>query len=164
MNTLDQKVGEYKQYINNHQANVWKAWIENLSSFIVYFNIDNTISLNKAIIEHDASKHSKEEFEPYRKQFFPVNDKEKEGNKESFDMAWEHHYKNNPHHWNYWVDEETNIPKEMDDENIVHMLCDWMGMGMQFNNTAAEYYEKNKDKINLAPNTRIKVESYLAKM
>lgn len=162
MTTLDEKREEYKKYIENHQANVFKVWMENLHLVVDYFKLDNVKDINNAIIKHDESKYSEEEFEPYRKQFFPVNEEEKANNKGSFDMACEHHYKNNPHHWDYWVEEDGTI-KEMDDNNIIHMICDWMAMGIQFGNTAAEFYEKNKDKIKLGPNTRIKVEAYLAK-
>jgi hypothetical protein len=31
----------------------------------------------------------------------------------------------------------------------VHMVCDWMAMSMKFGDTAKDYYENNKDKIDL---------------
>ena len=166
-NTVEQKKKEYIEYIDNHQANVWNAWCKNMNLFLDIFpflsDLVNQKKIQNNIIIHDKSKYSDEEFEPYRIQFFSINDKEKEGNKENFDMAWKHHYTNNMHHWNYWVNEKGEA-KEMDDFSIIEMICDWMAMGVQFNNTAAEYYEKNKDKINLASNTRIKVESILIKI
>lgn len=159
------KRNEYHVYIYNHQQNVFKAWMTNMNIFLLLVPMDEESirQLNVEIINHDTSKFSEEEFEPYRKNFFPVSDKEKENNKGDFDMAWEHHYKNNPHHWNYWVD-ENGVAKEIDEINIIHMICDWMAMGMQFNNTAAEYYFKNKNKINLHPVTREKVEYILSRM
>ena len=33
--------------------------------------------------------------------------------------------------------------------DCVHMICDWMAMGYKFGDTARQYYESHKDKINL---------------
>ena len=36
-----------------------------------------------------------------------------------------------------------------DEINCVHMVVDWIAMGFEMGDTAKEYYEANKDKINL---------------
>lgn len=165
-NTYQECSDRYIKYIDQHVANVFKAWIEAKPIFLMDKTIDIKYAIDgivRDLLQHDKSKYLSEEFEPYRRNFFPVSEEEKKNNKESFEMAVQHHYAVNDHHWNHWLNENKQ-PQEMTDVAIVHMICDWMAMGMQFGNTAAEYYNKNKDNIILAPNTRIKVESILSKM
>jgi hypothetical protein len=73
-----------------------------------------------------------------------------EKDKEEFNAAWENHKEKNPHHWENWTKKEGGWVC-----NCVCMVVDWMAMGMKFNDTPREYYEKNKDKIKL-PNYAIK--------
>lgn len=35
-------------------------------------------------------------------------------------------------------------------EDIIHMVIDWTAMGYKFGDTAQQYYESNKDKIELS--------------
>lgn len=140
----------YLDYIREHYNNVQKAWViiqDRCKDKGFAFLYDNYrfFSLDQMIKKHDESKLSKEEFVPYRMKFFPtkydisyVEDVEKE-----FNQAWEHHKKHNDHHWENWV----NIEHPYSEVFVVHNICDWMAMGMKFNDTAKEYYEKNKDKI-----------------
>ena len=44
---------------------------------------------------------------------------------------------------------------------LAEMICDWIAMSMVFGNTALSYYEENKEKINLAPETRLRLEAVL---
>lgn len=89
----------------------------------------------------------------------------------TFDKAWEHHFKVNKHHWDHWCynwelnesgiplsECELSTPLEIPDRYIIEMICDWTAMGYKFNNTAKEYYLKNKNKIKLNPKTRYKLE------
>jgi len=160
---VDVKREEYRQYIDNHMANVWNSFINNKYLFIDTFGLITCAKAQSNIINHDKSKLEPEEFEPYRKNFYPVSDEEKENNKRSFQMAVQHHYEHNPHHWNHWVDSEGNV-EEMDDIHIIEMICDWMAMGIQYGNTAKQYYEKEKHNIKLGPYTRAKVELFLSKI
>lgn len=141
------KTQEYLDYIKEHVTNVNKAWIEVQSKckdmrFIwddFYF-----ISIDSEISYHDLSKLSEYEFVQYRKAFYPVN----EETDFNIDQAWEHHKKNNPHHWENW----TSIKPYSDADwevHCVHMVIDWIAMGYKFGNTAKDYYENNKDKINI---------------
>ena len=93
---------------------------------------------------HDLSKLSEHEFVQYRKAFYPTETEDK------FDMteAWNHHKKNNPHHWEHWTQKGFYHPNEWE-VHCVHMVVDWTAMGYQFGDTAQEYYEANKDKIKL---------------
>ena len=54
--------------------------------------------------------------------------------------AWENHKKNNAHH--------HEVIKDRFD--VVHMVIDWTAMRYQFGDTAQEYYERTKDKIQLS--------------
>ena len=98
-----QKREEYMAYIDEHINNVKKAF-KLFSSIDWRNNPEIQEAIKETIVEiesHDSSKYSEEEFEYYRMHFYPINDEEKEMSEEMFDKAWEHHYLNNPHHWNY---------------------------------------------------------------
>jgi ubiquitin-protein ligase len=97
---------------------------------------------------HDDSKLSHEEFIPYRKKFFPCSQDAKKVFEDEFDLAWEHHKKKNPHHWEYWLKNKPSTPY---DKSLyaVEMICDWMAMGYKFGDTAEQFYQNNKHKITL---------------
>lgn len=111
-------------------------------------------------LTHDLSKLSGSEFIPYANYFYK-DDPTKE-DKLRFRMAWRHHYLNNPHHWQYWTTRTVeNIPVDMPEKHVKEMLVDWDAMGLKFNDSAAEYYLDNKDKIIVTENTRKLIEKYL---
>ena len=76
-----------------------------------------------------------------------------------FKRGWLHHQHVNPHHWNYWVLDEEPLP--MPEVHIREMIADWMAMSMVFKNDVTEWYEKMKKTMNLHPDTKAKVESFL---
>lgn len=168
MNVLEARE-QYTDYIDSHVANVYKAWKESENSGIFSSLLDHmdqvqVSSLVKNILDHDRSKYSKEEFEAYRKNFYPITEGEKELNKKHFDKAWDHHYTNNLHHWQGWVDHSTGFAKPMDDIYILEMMCDWIAMGYYNKNTPNQYYEQAKSTINFHPETKDKVETILNAM
>jgi len=133
---------DYFKYVLEHKKNVFKTcWSK---------------GLYKHAITHDLSKFSSQEFVSYAKYFY-IN---KEEFKQEFDKAWEHHYKNNPHHWDYWLD-ENGVPKTIPDRYLRQMIADWEGMSLKFGDTAQEYYLNNYKKIKLDRDTRIKLEMML---
>ena len=157
---------EYFKYVIEHKKNVFKtAWERGL-----YIHA----------ITHDINKFSLKEFMPYANWFYGHSGVklEKEYNKEqlnnnmsclsrnyleckkNFTKAWEHHYTNNFHHWQYWLD-ENGEPKEIPNKYLEQMIADWEGMALKFGDTAQTYYLKNKDKIKLTRITRAKVEKNL---
>ena len=149
-NTLDliYKTKKYLDYLHKHIQNVSKAWtvlVERCSDMSFIRNDSLYFAIDKELEFHDLSKLSPEEFIPYRKQFFPVNEDEKKHS--GFAKAWKHHKENNLHHWETWTQKEFNNTDEWQ-IHCVHMVVDWMAMGYQFGDTAQEYYEKN-NKINL---------------
>ena len=158
------KVREYDNYIVEHRDNVriaWKKYCEEIADTLT-ISPDHINIINVNILEHDKSKYSPYEFEPYRQWFYPMKDEEKD--KLAYDKAWLHHIANNPHHWQYWVninDDGSIEAIEMDDVYLVELFCDWVAMSYKFHNNPNDYYGERKDKIILAPNTRNKLEALL---
>jgi hypothetical protein len=82
-----------------------------------------------------------------------------------FEMAWLRHARRNPHHWQYWA-----LPTE-DGEKLYDvpeywlrvMVCDWWGAGraQRTKSNPKEWYAKNKDKIRLSPNSKVRLEALL---
>lgn len=171
---------EYLNYLKNHINKVKEAYY---NKFVPLLSDDTeariilkTITVNEFkeairnaennIIKHDESKYYDEEFNHYRIRFYPTIE-EKEwlkanyGNNEDefVEEAWRHHYKNNPHHPKYWVNEETGEINDMPLKFIIEMLCDWMSFG---DNTKDFYYNKAVDeKASMSTRTKEIVEQIL---
>ena len=115
------KCDEYKQYILRHKNGVIQAYNEIMLNpeFILPSTIygvpltaavwDATVSaIRSDIMSHDDSKWSDEEFEAYRRKFYPtanetnVSDDTKALYDSEFAEAWKHHFTNNYHHPLYW--------------------------------------------------------------
>jgi predicted 3-demethylubiquinone-9 3-methyltransferase (glyoxalase superfamily) len=75
-------------------------------------------------------------------------------------MAWRHHYRNNPHHWQYWLD-KNGEPEEIPIIYLEQMIADWECMAIKFGDTAQQYYLNNYKRINLEYNTRLLLEHML---
>lgn len=82
--------------------------------------------------------------------------------KQPFDIAWNHHQKRNPHHWQYWVLMNDNGSVEampMPFEDKVEMLCDWMGAGAAIKRKAPSkaetkaWFDKNRANMKLHSST-----------
>lgn len=133
------------------------------------------------LIVHDLSKFRLDEFIPYAQYFYDDGLKKREdidsfllfSNPESapfgyfvkdrFNMAWLLHQRRNPHHWQWWYlvqDNDPSTPIPMPESFIREMVADWAGAGRTITGgwTVAEWYNKNKDKIQLHPDTRELVE------
>ena len=150
---IKMKEREYKQYVDEHTRNVQTAW-ENMKNSTVqdyirsveessdsFYVLMQIVNLN--ISNHDRSKYGPEEWEYYRKEYYPVDAKEKEKNKADYDEAWKHHYTNNLHHWNWWY--LNNLTEKMPFAHVIEMCCDWIAMSMKFGGTAWEWYNKQTD-------------------
>jgi len=144
MDKQAEKIIEYANYIRDHRENVMKAWKslqEPCKSMNFIYDDCLYEAINWNIQLHDKSKYSQEEFIPYQLHFFPVDVQPiKETLDIDFANAWEHHKKHNRHHWQY-IGIYGGI------EDVVEMVCDWMAMGMQFGDTAENYYLKNQSSI-----------------
>ena len=150
----------YTQYIDEHKANVEKAY-----RWLVDHNIfeDREIPVN--IIGHDLSKYGTDEYKAYDAYFYGKRNKEVE---KAFNYAWLHHIHANPHHWQYWVlkhDDEPEEALEMPLEYAVEMICDWWSFSFKTGNLYEifDWYKKHKGMV-LHEKTRKFVEDTLDKI
>lgn len=157
------KVQEYLDYINNHVGNVIMMYKKDFYHFLdnedlvitnEYFSTEEfkaaIAELADTIESHDASKYDEEEFNAYRRHFHPTKAEEAEEDQQTqrdeFEAAWEHHYTNNPHHPQYWVNKETGVPTDMSLRAIIEMICDWNAMSYKFGQITTDWYENKADK------------------
>lgn len=180
----NKKEEEYLNYIKDHKDNVVIAFNKYFLSIIkqnkelpeskyyTYDDLYNAIEeLEKGrIYDHDMSKYSDEEFEPYRAKYYAtekessgLTDEEKTELDRKADLAWKHHYENNPHHPKYWLDKETNKPTDMDLISIIEMICDWEAMSMKFDGNTIDWYANDADeeKTDMTDRTKSIVEEFL---
>lgn len=156
----------YRAYIDEHVANVKEVW-ERMQPLLKgkFFLCDWTWHcVNGLVAEHDASKYETMEFDGYRNYFYPIEGEHRD--KAAFNLAWNHHQKTNPHHWEYWCligrnggMEALNMPFAY----IFEMLCDWTAMSLKFRDTPSAFYEKNKEAMTLSDSTRRTIEAWLPK-
>lgn len=160
MDEYNQKIKEYKEYVDDHIANVRKAFNfygEALCDRL-HLDIDRLADM---VDDHDKSKYSAEEFEGYRCYFYPTEEESadpetKAFNKKKFDAAWLHHLRNNAHHPEFWIyRDENDIPKchPMDPIHVAEMLLDWAGMSIAKHDTAYLYWANNMSEKPLHPDT-----------
>jgi hypothetical protein len=122
-------------------------------------------------IVHDWSKFLPDEFIPYARYFEkPRRDKRGEydaaaAEDNDFLIAWLKHQRRSPHHWQYWIlvqDEDDDKILPMSERYRKEMLADWRGAGRTYgNNDTANWYLRNKGKIQLHHDTRKWIESQI---
>lgn len=121
----------------------------------------------KQLIVHDLSKFSRAEFGPYVRRFESgrAGYDDHSRDPDEFKRAFEHHWRHNPHHWEYWVDyiPGWEVPFQMQEKYALEMVADWMGAGRGYVGhwDISEWYESNRDRIKLHPETRKYVETVL---
>ena len=134
---LDGYQKEYQDYVVAHKERVqqFADWLkENLPELFATIDID---LFDELIKEHDESKFSEEEFEPYAQRWFGDKKKTPEYNR-----AWEHHWQNNEHHPEYWLGDDMPLIY------ILEMICDWGSFSIEkkdFNELSDFYYNKAKE-------------------
>lgn len=167
--TLADAEQEYKDYITEHIENVKKVWdvVKTIDNKWIQNNLEQ---LEENIKHHDESKWSDEEFEAYRKKYYPIDDEERTHADADFEPAWNHHYTNNKHHWQYWTCSDGDLDAtKHNDERIdndvmvayIEMLCDWGAMSIKFGNRPDEWYKSNKDNMTLWTNEQKELEKIL---
>ena len=146
---------EYLKYVLRHKWYVFLACLK------------MQVPLPSAIL-HDWDKFLPDEWLPYAATFY-----DKSGNKQykehpSFTVAWNAHQKRNKHHWQYWMitwdrGETECIP--MPDAARREMIADWMGAGKALGKPKLwEWYEQNREKIQLHSDTRIWVDNEIKRL
>jgi hypothetical protein len=136
------------------------------------------------LLIHDWSKFLPSEFFPYSQYFYNKERQAAEGLdaigefglaelapfgfyiKDRFNVAWLLHQRRNPHHWQYWYlmqDNDPNFPLPIPEKYAREMVADWAGAGRAITGKweVAAWYEMNKGKILLHPDTRLFVENLL---
>jgi hypothetical protein len=129
------------------------------------------------LLVHDYTKFSKAEWSPYVDRFFRGNSgkEDKTYDPDSFKEAWKHHWQNNPHHWEYWVNHlgarsiYDNTHTQFEEAQIMpvtyvrEMVADWIGAGRAITGKwgIEGWYNNTKGKQNLHYLTRQLVEDIL---
>ena len=126
-------------------------------------------------IVHDLSKFRPSEWFPYANYFYNKDGSQRQHSDETgyykpydtgdmaFDFAWLLHQKRNRHHWQWWILPEDNGGTKvmpMETVYVKEMVCDWTGAGLAqgHGRDVKPWYEKNKEKMRLHPDTREVVE------
>lgn len=144
---------KYQEYLKGHIQNVNDAL-----ELIIRTRKDNQFIQDEQEVlrnickQHDISKYCSDEYEPYLHHFYPTcPDHERET--EAFELACRHHIRNNKHHWDFWLNEDTgelNVPDEREYKlYCVERVCDWLAMAKQHNEYKTDWWDANKDAIKL---------------
>lgn len=139
---------KYLEYLEGHIGNVKEAF-DILCTLDIPFIKENKNELLSIVSSHDESKYEEPEWSAYLHHFYPTCD-EDSLKTEEFEEACRCHIQNNPHHWDYWV-EDGKLIDDIDEREYklytVERLCDHMAMSIQNNNRPADWYYANKDHI-----------------
>jgi hypothetical protein len=156
---------EYEKYIIEHKERVkqFADWLE--ENLPEVFNDVDLEAFHEVIEEHDESKFSEEEFEPYAQKFYgkqDINGKPLDY-VPGYDEAWKHHWMNNEHHPEHWLGEDMPLIY------ILEMICDWGSFSIDngdMSELSKYYYDNAKDdeEKNLSDNTKIIIEEILDKI
>ena len=160
---------EYNDYIRTHCMNVSNGlqWMIDCLPLkdLGYSDMDISWAVNHATM-HDASKWSKEEYDPYDAYFYGGNRSNKVVS--DFNYAWLRHIHHNPHHWQYWVlvnDDKENGSKALEIPGcyILEMLADWWSFSWKNDDLYEifDWYDKHADYIQLHKLARARVEDTL---
>lgn len=159
---------EYNKYLENHIGGVIKGfeWFaENLPDFVSASGGYKV--LKSLMMAHDVSKYDDIEYEAYDAYFYGSRTDEVEY---AFAYAWNHHQKNNKHHWQYWTlindDDGEPYAVEMPLCFVIEMICDWWSFSWNKNNLMEifDFYNSHKNTMILHENTRAIVEEILNKI
>ena len=147
------KEKEYLNYIYNHKLNIEDAFMEMVMCPDLdwigwdFYHTD----LYERILEHDNSKYDKEEFNAYRKNYYPVDKEEKELNQDDFELAWKHHWESNRHHWQcrqYDICPDDKLTKSQI-LDCLENICDWLAIGYVKGDRPYQFYNQIKEEINI---------------
>ena len=117
------------------------------------------------LLIHDWSKLTHSEWTPYVHMFYRP-DIHKDDKQDAFDRAWLHHQRHNLHHWQSWIlrnDDGRVIALEMPERYARELVADWAGAARAITGSCdvRPWYEKNRGKIMLHPQSRELIERLL---
>lgn len=154
---------EYDEYLRNHISNVRRTWYNVLyPALLAEGNLSAEVlaKVCSAVDSHDLSKYSPDEYSAYLNHFYPHESctLSKTEVQTAYDLAWLHHQKTNPHHWQYWVllrDEGKLEALDMPIEYIIEMACDWHSFSATYpESTAYHWYSTEGSKMTLSKATK----------
>lgn len=155
------KEQEYYKYLKIHEVRLKASFNDRIYALknALLLSKEQCEELKERILKHDASRYTPEEWDNWRKSYFPVNDKEKEEGEKTEKEARKHHYKVNAHHPEHWNG------KEMDKVSIAEMIIDWEADSKVDGGNPLKWWlyndeAKEKKKL-LNPKTREEVERVL---
>lgn len=163
---MENKYQQYDAYLQEHVRNVITGfeWLQmHISELFSEFDAEEVALV---AMRHDASKWDEAEYDAYAEYFYGERSAEVE---EMFDMAWLHHQHNNPHHWQHWLlreDEGRIKALQMPKLTILEMIADWWAFSWKNDNLYEifNWYDQNKSKIIVNPDSREYLESTLDKL
>lgn len=146
------------------KPNFQYAWYVARHKYFVFVAGRKTRAPLWRLLIHDWSKMSAAEWKPYVDSFYGPG--RTPAVRAAFDAAWLHHQHRNPHHWQHWLLREDNGNLKflkMPDNFVREMVADWAGAGRAITGKweIKEWYEKNRDKIQLHEHTRDRVEALI---
>ena len=149
----------YIDYIKDHINKVKKSFDQRsaLLQKVLTLSHSEMEELIGRVENHDASKYGIEEFPAYRNYFYPATNEVKDDM--NFAKAWEHHYKTNDHHPEYWV--VNNVPREMPKVAIAEMILDWEAMSRNFGGNPRKWFSESGKSLVFNPRTLIEVKRAL---
>lgn len=115
------------------------------------------------LVVHDWSKFLPSEAPHYGRQYYGPRDQ-----RWAFERAWHLHQRRHPHHWEYWVSPDYDVPLVMPEPLVREMVADWMAATRMIQGRWPEigdwpWFEKNfRYRVRLHPATRSLVERILA--
>ena len=150
---------QYMKYIKDHISRVKKSFDERgpMLQRVMNLTHEEMSDLAARVAKHDDSKFSNEEFPQYRNWFYPAENEMK--NDSDFAKAWEHHYKTNDHHPEYWV--VNGVANEMSRVAVAEMILDWEAMSRTFGGNPRSWYATSKSKFVFNPKTEFLVDRAL---
>ena len=155
---MESAIEKSKNYVDKHKKYVKIAFELLLPKLSETFNLtgEQIAELKQQIELHDNSKFTDDELVPYANYFF--GEKTDDAAKE-FKAAANLHKSRNAHHPEFWQLRGEIMPLNF----VIEMVCDWWAFSLAQGDLSKtlKWYDANKQKLNLSPETTKTVEQIL---
>ena len=177
--SIEDSHAAYKKYVDDHISAVKKCCSLYGKDVCDFVSLDRTpvggkmispetiyFRLAYVVRRHDESKYSDKEFSAYAAKFYPTKEDiaNKEQVEENAHKAFEHHYKHNAHHPEFW--KLNGKIMHMLSDSFAEMIIDWIAMSYINNGSLYEWWFNNgrADKIKHLPKEDIGIlDSFITK-
>jgi hypothetical protein len=136
-------------------AHIRYLWYVLRHKYYVYI-AGRTLGLSRRqLLAHDLSKFGRAEWTSYVQRFYGGRGSrwDMSEDTQAFRDAWEHHWRHNRHHWQFWALREPPLP--MPKRYAKEMAADLYGAGMaQDKPDILEWYQMYGPKMELYPQSR----------